>query len=202
MIENKTALCLDCHHESEIETMVAPVEFSFFSRPVTNTVPNRVMTIWEAYQYIRSNRYQPQTALLRSITDKNIARNYKARNFDYATFSGVFAKRSEAGLIQHSGLLTLDFDHVSELQELKATLLGDSFFETALLFISPSGDGLKWIVRIDIEENTHLQWFKAIASYVKATYYLEIDGSGKDISRCCFLPFDSEVFINPIYIKH
>lgn len=116
MIEMITAPILDREYlRPGIETLVAPVEFSFFSRPVTNTVPNRVMTVWEAYSDIRSNRYQPQTAVLRAISDKNIARNYKARNLDYVTFSGLFAKRCDAGLIKHSGLMTLDFDHVSDL---------------------------------------------------------------------------------------
>ena len=197
MIETKAVLSLDCHHELEIETIVSPVEFSFFSRPVTNTVPNRVMTIWEAYQYIRSNRYQPQTALLRSITDKNIARNYKARNLDYVCFAGVFSKRCDAGLIRHSGLLTLDFDHVYNLQELKSTLLCDLFLETILLFKSPSGDGLKAIVSIDIEKGSHLQWFISISNYISETYQLKVDTTGKDLSCCCFLPHDPDVFINP-----
>lgn len=83
---------------------------------------------------------------------------------------------------------------------LKATLLCDEALETVLLFTSPSGDGVKWIVSIDIDEYSHWHWFKAIAAYVKATYQLEVDGSGKDISRCCFLPYDPEVFINPKYI--
>jgi hypothetical protein len=33
------------------------------------------------------------------------------------------------------------------------------------------------------------------------TYQLEVDKSGKDISRACFLPYDSEVFINPKYLQ-
>ena len=195
MIETKTALCLDCHHQ--IETIVAPVEFSFFSRPITNTVPNRVMTIWEAYLDIKGHRYQPQTALLRSLVDKNIARNYKARNFDYITPAGVFSKRCDAGLIRPSGLLTLDLDHLPNLQEIKATLIGDPFLETLLLFTSPSGDGLKSIVSINLEKGSHLQWFNAISNYLRETYQLKVDPTGKDVSRCCFLPHDPEVYIRP-----
>lgn len=201
MTETKNALCLDPHSPgSGFETMIAPVEFSFFSRPVTNTIPNRIMTVWEAYQDIKGHRYQPQTALLRSIVDKNIARNYKARNMDYVTFAGVFSKRCDAGLIRHSGLLTLDFDHVSSLYELKGALLGDSFLETILMFTSPSGDGLKSIVSIDLEKGSHLQWFTAISNYINETYRLKVDPTGKDVSRCCFLPHDPEVFIHPDYL--
>jgi hypothetical protein len=117
------------------------------------------------------------------------------------TFSGTFSKRNDAALIQHSGLITLDFDHVSNLQELKETLLLDRYFETELMFISPSGDGLKWIISIDLRECNHQDWFQAISAYIKATYQLEVDKSGKDISRACFLPHDPKVYINPNYLK-
>ena len=38
---------------------------------------------------------------------------------------------------------------------------------------------------------------RAVANYVRATYGIEVDKSGKDISRACFLPFDSKAYINP-----
>ncbi|HAH24353.1 MAG TPA: VirE protein, partial [Prolixibacteraceae bacterium] len=59
----------------------------------------------------------------------------------------------------HSGLLTLDFDHVSNLDGLKKTLLSDRYFDTELMFVSPSGDGLKWVISIDLMESSHQQWF-------------------------------------------
>ena len=43
-------------------------------------------------------------------------------------------------------------------------------------------------------------YFKAIANYLKHQYQLEVDPSGKDVSRACFLPHDAEAFINPKYL--
>ena len=103
--------------------------------------------------------------------------------------------------MNHSGLLTIDFDHIHNLQQLKNQLLNDEYFETELLFISPSGDGLKWIISIDITESTHQNFFQAIANYIKEVYRLEVDKSGKDISRACFLPHDPEAYINPKYLN-
>ncbi len=80
-------------------------------------------------------------------------------------------------------------------------MLNDEYFETELLFVSPSGDGLKWIISIDITEATHQNFFQAIANYIKEVYQLEVDKSGKDISRACFLPHDPEVYINPKYLN-
>lgn len=176
-------------------------KFSYFRCPVINTQPNAEMTIPDVYAAIKSNKYKHQTEELRSISEPESARKYKAKNFDYCTFSGIFSKRNDSALIQHSGLLTLDFDHVSNLQELRETLLQDRYFETELMFVSPSGDGLKWIIPIDLKECSHQDWFRAIAAYIKATYQIEVDKSGKDISRACFLPNDPKVYINPVYLQ-
>lgn len=176
-------------------------KFSYFRCPVINTQPNAEMTIPDVYAAIKSNKYKPQTEELRSISEPESARKYKAKKFDYCTFSGTFSKRNDSALIRHSGLITLDFDHVSNLQELRETLIQDRYFETELMFVSPSGDGLKWIIPIDLKECSHQDWFRAIAAYVKATYQLEVDKSGKDISRACFLPHDPKVYINPVYLQ-
>jgi len=79
-------------------------------------------------------------------------------------------------------------------------LLKDEYFETEMLFVSPSGDGLKWIIPIDITEATHQNFFQAIANYIREVYQLEVDKSGKDVSRACFLPHDPEAYINPKYL--
>ena len=175
-------------------------KFSFFKAPVSNIIPAKEMTLTEAFKLIKSESYGKQTNQLRSIQSKEEARKFKASKFDYATFSGTFSKRNDKALLNHSGLLTIDFDHIPNLQELKNQLLQDEYFETELLFVSPSGDGLKWIITIDITENKHQNFFKAISAYIKEVYRQEVDKSGKDISRACFLPHDPEVFINPKYL--
>lgn len=184
----------------EVATVDLP-KFSYFQCPVKNTQPNAEMTILDAYAAIKSNKYKKQTEEFRSFCEVESARKYKAAHFDYVTFSGLFSKRTDAALIRHSGLITLDFDHVSNLQELRDLLFRDRYFETELLFVSPSGNGLKWIVSIDLKECNHQDWFKAIAAYIKSSYKLEVDKSGKDISRACFLPHDPAVYINPAYLN-
>jgi len=175
-------------------------KFSFFKCPITNIVPCSTITILDAYNLIKGDKYITQTEKLRSIRDKETARRYKAQSFDYACFSGIFSKRNDNSLIKHSGLLTIDFDNVSDLNPLKESLLNDKYFETELMFKSPSGKGLKWIFPVNFSfGGTHQQWFSVIGTYIKITYGYEIDNSGKDISRACFLPFDPEVYINPIY---
>ena len=67
----------------------------------------------------------------------------------------------------------------------------------------PAGDGLKWIIEIDTRKAPHGEYFASVANYILQTYSVEVDKSGKDISRACFLPFDPNAFINPLLLnKH
>lgn len=176
--------------------------FSFFSSPITNTKPSRDFTLLDAYNYIVGHQATHSTNSLRAITDKSYARQYKARNFNYCTFSGTFNKRSDDGLIQHSGLLCLDFDHLNNIEDVKNILIQDEYFETQLLFVSPSGDGLKWIVEIDISEASHQDWFDSISNYLSHTYSLVADPQCRNISRACFLPHDPFCYITPKLLRN
>ena len=169
---------------------------SFFKAPVTNTKPYQSITLTEVYHYITGNTAKQRTEILRAIRDSKKARLYKAANFDYCTFSGTFTSRNDKALLQHSGLLCLDFDHIPNIEHTFIQLKADKNLQTKLLFRSPSGDGLKWIIAIDLLKATHTEYFKAVSNYIRKTYHLEVDKSGKDISRACFLPYDPFAYIN------
>jgi len=195
---NSTAAAIAA--EPEPPAVTVPT-FSYFTMPVTNTVPSKDVSLLDVYELIKGESYTDCTRTLREIQDNKEARAFKASNFDYVTFSGSFSKRSEAAMQQHSGLLALDFDHVDSVDDLRSKLLNDTSLETELLFVSPSGDGIKWIVNADTSELSHKDYFKAVANYVQHTYNLTVDQSGKDTCRACFLPHDPHVFINSKYTR-
>jgi hypothetical protein len=171
--------------------------FSFFKAPVRNTIPHKSVSLFQVYNAIKGEFYKQSTENLRSISDNVQVRKYKAANFDYCTFSGVFTSRNDNSLVSHSGLLCVDFDHVQNIDTLRQALLLDEYFDTQLLFVSPSGDGSKWIIHIDTQKAPHGEFFASVANYILQTYSVEVDKSGKDVSRACFLPYDPDVFINP-----
>ena len=131
------------------------------------------------------------------MTSYDEARLFKARHFDYCTFSGLFKSRSSSQLIQHSGLVCVDFDHVEDVPALKQQLLEHEYFDTILMFTSPSGNGVKWIVEVDLQGWEHSRFFKSMANCLKATGLPPVDISGSDVARACFLPYDSDVYIHP-----
>jgi len=172
--------------------------FSFYKPPINNITPYRDVTLAQIYELLTGHWLEKSTMELRSINTPADNRQYKSRRFPFATFSGIFLQRKEESLLSHSGLLVLDFDNVPEPEKMKIRLLKDPFLETELLFISPNGNGLKWVVSINpTDEFSHGNWFDAIRNYILETYKIEVDKSGRDVARVCFICHDFEAYLNP-----
>ena len=125
-------------------------QFSYFNKPVRNVIPFKTITLADVYRALTSNYLKEHTNQLRLISGKAENRKFKATHFPYITASGIFSKRNEKALLKHSGLIALDFDHVENVDALKTRLLVDSYLKTELLFISPNGNGIKWVVKITV----------------------------------------------------
>lgn len=171
-------------------------QFSFFRKPVFNQVPYKNVTAREIHQVISGRYFREATLQLRTITDKKEANKFKCERFDFACFSGTFERKNEKGLLKHSSLICLDFDNQPNKEKLREELQADPQLPTVLLFTSPSGTGLKWIVKIDLNQGTHIENFQAIENYISKTYRVKIDSSGKDVARPCFLPYDPDCYFN------
>ena len=186
---------------TQINYPPGPGPFSFFRAPAQSVNPLKSTDVVGIYKYI--TLYRPAmkaTQELRGITDEKEARKYKASHFDFVCFSGVFSYRKDDCLVQHSRLLCLDFDHVGDhdaLWALREQLVTDPHFTTWLLFTSPSGDGLKWVIEIDLTMCDHKTWFRAMQNYVRATYGTEVDEKCVNVSRACFLPHDPVCYVHP-----
>ena len=183
-------------------------KMSFFRRPIKNTKPCREASPQDIYKYLVSDYAKAHTEHIRTIADNRERSRYKAANLDYITPGGTFRSRKENELIQASGYMVIDFDHIPNAKGLVKRLANDTNFETILAFRSPSGDGVKWIVALpdtnkpDGSPFTYGEFFTILSNYSKKIYGIEADPSGKDICRACFLPYDPDAFINPLYIEN
>src|SRR5690606_29915720 len=113
----------------------------------------------------------------------------------YFTFSGTFTNRISDGLKKHSGLIVLDFD---DLDGTSLSILQDNLPDIAWVcayWISPSGNGLKVLVKIDPAH--HLASFQMLSQFFAESFSLEVDPSGKDIARACFVSSDPNLYYNP-----
>ena len=122
--------------------------FSYYTGGITSTVPKaNDMTVERLAKGIGS-QFEGETATLRSYLSngkKNKADEIK-RGLNYVTFSGVFSKRGAKNLTDYSGLMVLDLDDLPDVVEVKKTILEQTDIEVAMIFVSPSGNGLKVIV--------------------------------------------------------
>lgn len=177
-----------------------PLEMSYFNPPITNKVPSRTASLGEVARMVRSGMLALETQTLRGISDKAQARSYKGRNFPYVTPAGVFSYCNDQSMLSHSGVLCVDLDHLKDVGRMKQLLIADAHFTTLLAFRSPSGDGLKWFVGIDLSVCDHQTWFQAVRNYLLETYKdltpENVDAHVGNLSRACFLCYDPDVYVN------
>lgn len=170
---------------------------SYFPGPIHNIHPSESLSLAEVHARITGVAFAKNTEFLRQLPSSKKKASYKSRKFPYVTFGGLFQQRSDRQLLQASGLMVLDLDDVKDLQAAKMALLEDKLLDTELLFVSPSGKGLKWVIRTDLSDSDYAEYFRGSSGYLRKKFGLEVDPSGKDISRACFLCHDPEAYLNP-----
>jgi len=110
-----------------------------------------------------------------------------------ATFKGG---RKMEFLTNYNALVVLDIDKITKekLSECKEKLQNNEFVFAA--FTSPSGNGLKIFVKVSTDKTEHKETFLKLQEYFENLLQLEIDKSGKDITRLCFFSYDPELYLN------
>ena len=160
---------------------------------IKSVAPIKDTSVLKVLESIRSSEYKNRIGSIRVETDK-AKRNELKSKMPYVTFCGTFTSRSNSNLKSHSGLACLDFDDVVNLDDLRKVINEDIF--TFASFVSPSGDGLKVLVKIPmIDNNNDYQdyYVELIKHYSK---YHDLDKGTKDLARACYLSFDEDVFIS------
>jgi BT4734-like, N-terminal domain/Protein of unknown function (DUF3987) len=112
------------------------------------------------------------------------------------TWSGTFTERANDKLVNHSGLLCADLDNLGpRLKDVREKLSHSPYVWA--VFLSPSADGLKAVLRVPPDGSKHRGSFLAVEKHVKELTGVQIDEACKDVARLCFLSYDPEVFHNP-----
>ena len=153
-----------------------------------------IIPLWKCLERIRTGKSQELLDKIRGAESKEVADKLKQK-LPCIVFSGEFKERNKDGLITHSGLMVVDFDKypnndvmIKHLLELKQ----NKHFVT--LFISPSGKGIKGVVKIPVSDKiTHEKYFKAFNSEFQYNYF---DKSNCNVDRVCFESFDPDIYIN------
>ena len=121
-------------------------------------------------------------------------RNELKKELPAICFSGVFNQRNDSSISEHSGIICLDFDGYEKKKELlshKENLTKDPYVMS--VFVSPSGNGLKVLVRIPPDPDNHVNYFNALQKHFESPHF---DKACKNISRVCYESFDPMVYVN------
>lgn len=159
--------------------------------------PVRALTPTEAVDLIRSEKLKGDIGRLRGLLASGDKDGYdkEKQRLPAVTWSGTFKEREKAGLVSHSGLVVIDFDHLGErLPTVRAALEHDP--AVAVVFISPSGDGVKAVYVVG-NMTDHPRAWRAAADRAKNVTGIESDRKNKDVSRLCYLSHDPGCYFNP-----
>jgi len=145
---------------------------------------------------IKTEAFKVRIDELRSL--KNDAKLFEEnkKKLPHFTFSGQFSpSRKMADLVKYNPVMILDIDHVGD----KAQIIRDQASKigyTWSAFISPSGEGVKIVIKTASNIDTHEAFYVQLADYYAAKLSVEVDRSGKDITRVCFVSYDPDLYLN------
>lgn len=180
------------------------IPVSYFPNKISQTTQQ--MSLGDVLNTIQSNRFKMLISELRRYKAEGkqdradaIKSNLPAVTF-CATFSG---RRISSQYAHYNNLLVIDIDKLSveDMGRVRDCLVQDPY--VAAFWKSPSGNGWKGLVLLsypddaqilDVSERHH-EAFLRVEQYFKSNYFIELDSSGKDITRLCFFSWDPELAI-------
>lgn len=153
-----------------------------------------IIPLWKSLERIRIGKSKDLVEAIRNESNKE-KRNLLKRDLPCILFAGEFKERNKNGLIQHSGLMVVDFDGYENksvmLDEFEKLKQNKHFVS---VFVSPSGNGLKGVVTIPIcDKIEHEKYFKQFAKDFEFDYF---DKSNCNVDRVCYESYDPNIYIN------
>lgn len=179
--------------------MIALSEIQITSFENMKSSKATTITLFQEFGNIKRGKYKDLIIKCRDAIDKNDKVLYTSlkSQLPAVTFCGIFSSgRKASDIIEYNNLMIIDIDNLdaSMLNNIKLELQNDKF--VMALWLSPSGQGLKGIVKIDSDVNKHKYVFNALRIYFLNNYKIDLDKSGSDVSRLCFSSWDENFFFN------
>jgi hypothetical protein len=146
---------------------------------------------------IKNGIWKESIAKIRSLESKEEISRAK-HHLPSVTFSGVFEDtREDDNIVLYNKLMVVDIDKISDkrLTAFKEELKKDKY---VLTFFNGPTKGVKLLMNVDTDCEDHSTYaFSAVKYYFDEMYKIEIDPSGKNVSRLCFVSYDPDLYVNP-----
>lgn len=174
-------------------------QISLFKNVAQPSNPDNI----DLMQYLddtRDGRWEDIVMQVRVEPDKE-KRSLLKQKMPTATLSGLFSYRSNAKILEHSGVLNIDLDDLEDLNVMKERLISDP--SVFCVFLSTSGRGLRVLFRILPKE--HTRSFYGISEYISINYGVICDTGSIAPSQPFVVSCDPELSINdkaPIWTRY
>lgn len=139
---------------------------------------------------VKTGTYEDICHKIRSVSDK-ARRDKMKEKIPGVTFSGIFSKRNNESIIEHSGFICMDLDNLSDPEGLKELLSQDRYVYAC--FLSTSGNGLRVLFRIT--GSRHKDAYYGLADYFIKHYNEIPDPQSMVVSRSFCVTFDPNIYI-------
>jgi predicted P-loop ATPase len=175
------------------------MNISLFSH-INQTKNGEMISVLDFLNGLRFGKWKDVVAKIQAekdVTKRRILKGGDKANkvrgiLPYVTPCGVFKERNNQGLSQPSGLMSMDFDHLTDVPAVKAKLIEDPY--TYAVSKSVGGDGV--FVLVKIETGKHADAFLALDEYYQKNFGLICDQSCKDLSRARYVSYDPDLYVN------
>ncbi|MBF9255014.1 DUF3874 domain-containing protein [Pontibacter sp. 172403-2] len=157
------------------------------------------LPIGQILRRIQSGVYCSQVEQVRLLLQQGETEAYEQAKKSLPAFtpSGIFqGGRKEKHLQAYSGVIVLDLDKLADEKLAKAKQKSCASPYTYAAFTSPSGNGLKVLVRVTSAAGAHKQAYSQVKEHYELLLGLKVDESGSDVTRLCFVSFDSGLYQN------
>lgn len=161
---------------------------------------NEPVSVYDELMRIKGGAYSESISACRSALEAGDEERYKQlkTQLEGITFSARYGNsRRLDSLIEYNGIITIDVDKLPQdrLIQVRDSLVKDPYIMST--WYSPSNKGLKALVTTDSNMHTHKAYFNYLLDHFKTKYNIDIDRSGSDIGRLCFVSWDSDLYFNP-----
>lgn len=155
------------------------------------------MDVQRLLTQIRGGAWKAPISQLQNESDPERAESLKKALQCFTASCTTNGGHKSADVIAHSGLLQVDVDKIGmeAAERLRDALQGEPCAFAA--WLSPSGNGLKILVRVPDDISRHAESFAAVEKHFLEKWEVKIDPSCKDVSRLCFVSHDPDLWINP-----
>jgi hypothetical protein len=167
---------------------------SLYSHAKDNT--GTQANLYDILRGIGTGMWSRPVFVIRNLSTQS-ERDEAKKHLPGVTFSGLFMPtRNLEACVGYTQMVICDVDKLEpdRLHAYREALVADPYVH--FLFVSPSGTGLKFAVRVDSTVEQHYDAFYCVESYLATQYGINLDPSGKDICRLCFVSYDPNLHYN------